>query len=438
MSEETARRVGSATNPENPISRAASTEYGNQSFHSRDDSCNHGVLSVEEGLRVLNGDLHLTSMQESYRKVVLQHNSRKTEIRTGQDRLQEYLESGFNSRAPEKEMASFPREAGSSLKSERPEAYSRINGKVVDGRETQMVDFRENAVKLEFQTVADDQQSKCDVGAENKASSSSPSAGGKTGSSEEEFNRVVKRGAGLLRQAGECLKGQNDEQTAEIFLYKSARLLSTAVAMKPGSLLALGQLGNTRLLHGELKLKISRDLRTLLSRNGPSFTGKKHHQSRSDEQSFLKKEKMVSALVDVCEECEELLIDAGRNYKMVLSIDENDVRALYNWGLALSFRAELIADAGPDAATDADKVYLAAIEKFDAMMSRTGDYASDALFRWGVALRRRSQLRPRGSSEKVKLLRQAKSLFEDVLRVDAENSHVREALRSCISELRLR
>jgi hypothetical protein len=55
----------------------------------------------------------------------------------------------------------------------------------------------------------------------------------------------------------------------------------------------------------------------------------------------------MQLLIDVCEECEELLVNAGRKYRLALSIDSNDVRALYNWGLALSFRGQLIADIGP-------------------------------------------------------------------------------------------
>ena len=61
----------------------------------------------------------------------------------------------------------------------------------------------------------------------------------------------------------------------------------------------------------------------------------------------ISKEEVGSVLVDVCEECEELLVKAGRKYRSALSIDGNDMRALYNWGLALSFRAQLIADIGP-------------------------------------------------------------------------------------------
>ncbi|KAF5180945.1 Tetratricopeptide-like helical [Thalictrum thalictroides] len=139
---------------------------------------------------------------------------------------------------------------------------------------------------------------------------------------------------------------------------------------------------------------------------------------------------------------------------MALSIDGSDVRALYNWGLALSWLSStfpenfktlgaysflaLSIDGSDEAASDADKVYLAAIDKFNAMMSRNKAYAPDALFRWGVALQQRSRLRPSNAKEKMKLLHQAKSLFEDALCMDSNNVQVREALSSCLSELKYR
>uniref|UniRef100_B9H2X0 Uncharacterized protein n=1 Tax=Populus trichocarpa TaxID=3694 RepID=B9H2X0_POPTR len=67
--------------------------------------------------------------------------------------------------------------------------------------------------------------------------------------------------------------------------------------------------------------------------------------------------------------------------------------------LALSFRAQLIADIGPEAAYDADKVFLAAIDKFDAMLSKGNVYAPDALYRWGVVLQQSSRLQPTDSRE---------------------------------------
>lgn len=52
------------------------------------------------------------------------------------------------------------------------------------------------------------------------------------------------------------------------------------------------------------------------------------------------------ALQKVCEECEELLVEAGRKFRLALSLDKMDMRALYNWGLALCHRAQLISEEG--------------------------------------------------------------------------------------------
>ncbi|PKA58831.1 hypothetical protein AXF42_Ash000924 [Apostasia shenzhenica] len=255
-------------------------------------------------------------------------------------------------------------------------------------------------------------------------------------SSDEQFEHNLKEATDLLKCAREYMMTQDHEETADAMLYKAAELLSAAVAMRPMSVIAMGQLGNTYLLHGELKLNFSRGLRTLFLRSDAMF-----HRKPGD--SWFKKidststsrEHIASVLVSVCEESEELLVEAGRKYRRALSIDGNDVRALYNWGLALCFRAELIADVGPEAAIDADKIYLAAIDKFNAMASRSNAYTPEALYRWGVALQDRSRLRQNHSREKAKLLHQAKSLFEEVLSMESDNQHVREALSSCISEL---
>ncbi|XP_037464581.1 uncharacterized protein LOC119336635 [Triticum dicoccoides] len=261
--------------------------------------------------------------------------------------------------------------------------------------------------------------------------------GGAAGGSDgEEFSRNINEAAEILRKARECMMARDDEEAADALLYRSARLLSTAVALRPASLVAVGQLGNTYLLHGELKLKISRELRTLLANSGAYLNGgERVSRSRKLDRRILNRENISSALVGVCEECESLLVEAGRSYRTAVSIDSGDVKALYNWGLALIFRGQLLADIGPEAAVDADRVYLAAIDKFDAMLSKSNTYAPEALYRWGSALQQRSQLRSRNNKEKIRLLEQAKSLFEDVLYVEGNNKMVREALSSCISEL---
>lgn len=65
-------------------------------------------------------------------------------------------------------------------------------------------------------------------------------------------------------------------------------------------------------------------------------------------------------------------------------------------------------------------------------------FLNAALLRWGVVLQQRSRLRPRNSKEKVKLLMQAKRLYEDALDMDSNNLQVREALYSCVAELNRR
>ncbi|KAL9263772.1 hypothetical protein AKJ16_DCAP11811 [Drosera capensis] len=249
------------------------------------------------------------------------------------------------------------------------------------------------------------------------------------------FDRYLTEANGLLKGAKECLKVREDEFQAEKMLLDCAELLSKAIAKKPMSLLAMGLLGNTYLLHGELKLRISRELRSLLIRRENCSPGRQSIIRDELEYPLPSRDRVATLLVDVCQECEDLLIEAGSRYRIALSIDGNDIRALYNWGLALSFRAQLIADIGPEAAVDADKLFLAAIDKFDAMMARSNVYAPDALFRWGMALQQRSRLRPHSSTSKMKLLQQAKRLYEDAIEMGSENLLVKEALSSCVYEL---
>ncbi|KAL6562169.1 hypothetical protein OROGR_003176 [Orobanche gracilis] len=250
-----------------------------------------------------------------------------------------------------------------------------------------------------------------------------------------EFDRYLSEANNLLEEAKGCLARKIDDIRAEQALQKSASLLVKAIDMRPMSLLAVGLLGNTYLLHGELKLGMSRELRSLLVRTDPLLDGELGKVLEKFDVQFTNKDEIISALVNACEKCEELLIQSGRKYKLALSIDGNDTRALYNWGLALTFRAQLIADIGPSAAGDADKIFVSAIENFDAMISRSYFCAPDALFRWGAALQHISRLRPSRSREKVKLLQQARRLYEDALHMDLGNRPLEEALSSCISEL---
>ncbi|KAK1556644.1 hypothetical protein Q3G72_009306 [Acer saccharum] len=175
------------------------------------------------------------------------------------------------------------------------------------------------------------------------------------------FDQYVTEANDLLKQAEECIRSSSDQEHAEIILYNSAMLLSKATAMKPMILL-----GNTYLLHGGLKLRISRELRSILSRSDPLSVEKQKRVLKGLDYQLASKDKIATVLVN-------------------------------------------------EAAFDADKVFLAAIDKFDSV------YAPDALFRWGAVLQQRSRLRPSNSKEKVKLLQQAIRLYEDALHMDSDN-----------------
>jgi len=96
-------------------------------------------------------------------------------------------------------------------------------------------------------------------------------------------------------------------------------------------------------------------------------------------------------------------------YRTALLFDKHDVKSLYNWGLALCFRARLTEEGGEEAIKDADKIYLAAIDKFETMTGISQVYAPHALPNWGLALRNRSRMRPKQSKERTKLLQHANS-----------------------------
>ncbi|KAL9440583.1 hypothetical protein AB3S75_019282 [Citrus x aurantiifolia] len=192
------------------------------------------------------------------------------------------------------------------------------------------------------------------------------------------FDRYLTEANDLPKHAKECMRSGWDEERAEMILHKSA----------------------------------SRKLRRLLLEGDVISVEEQKRILKGLDYQFVNKDKIASLLVDACEECEELLVQAGRKYRLALSIDGND-----------------------ETAFDADKIFSAAINNFDAMMLKGNIYAPESLFGWAVALQQRSRLRPRNSKEKVKLLQQARRLYQDALHMNSDNLQVREALSSCMSEL---
>lgn len=254
---------------------------------------------------------------------------------------------------------------------------------------------------------------------------------------EEEFQRLMAEGEIAFRNGKAGLLGKIEVGEAETMLYKAADLFASAAAMDSSSVEALGFWGNTLLVHGELKLMLSRELRHMIS-IPDVISSYQIRRSRMNEMGDKSNRAVLQQTFQaVCEESEELLIQAGRKYRMVLSISNSEIRALYNWGLALCFRAHLIAEeGGQNACEAADKVYLAAIDKFEAIMGISRRYAPGAMLNWGLTLRDRSRLRPMNSAERIDLLQQAKQLFQDALRLQPDDAQIRSALTTCSVELK--
>lgn len=87
-------------------------------------------------------------------------------------------------------------------------------------------------------------------------------------------------------------------------------------------------------------------------------------------------------------------------------------------------------------AQDADRVYSAAIDKFEAILGTSQEYAPGALLNWGLAMWDRSHLRPLGSKYHMKLLAQAKVIFKEALQFDPNYGPARDALVACTLELK--
>ncbi|CAM6030663.1 unnamed protein product [Sphagnum balticum] len=249
---------------------------------------------------------------------------------------------------------------------------------------------------------------------------------------DERFQNLLDEIEVLLNDGQEGLEGRIEVGVAERMLYEAADLCAKAITIRPSSLVAVGLWGNTLLLHGELKLRLSRDLQSMLLE-----TFSQSVVQHNSWEAAREKEGLEHALKKVCEECEELLVEAGRKFRLALSLDRMDMRALYNWGLALCHRAQLISEEGmKTSAHDADRVYLAAIDKFEAILGTSQEYAPGALLNWGLAMWDRSHLRPLGSKCHMKLLAQAKVIFKEALQFDPNYGPARDALVACTLELK--
>eukprot|EP00850_Spirogloea_muscicola_P012324 SM000079S22442 [mRNA] locus=s79:272883:275310:- [translate_table: standard] len=258
---------------------------------------------------------------------------------------------------------------------------------------------------------------------------------------------LLEEGGVLLREGREGLVGKVEAGVAERLLSQAAERFAAAVELDSTSVAAVGQLGNALLAHGELKLHLAHQLREMVPESEPPERSKGGSRpSAADEerrslmerrqQSLLQQAYQVIIVNQAGDECEQLLMDAGRKYRAALSLDNRDARALHNWGLALCYRGHLLAEeAEDDYVAVADKMYLAAIDKFEAMLSMSTKWRVGALQNWGLALRDRSRLRTLGSRKREKLMEQARDCFQSALELEPSNPQLRGGLAAAEIEL---
>ena len=176
---------------------------------------------------------------------------------------------------------------------------------------------------------------------------------------QKRFEDYMAEGQTLLQEGRQALTGRLEVGLGESFLSKSAQAFESAAEIDPGSVAAFGQAGNALLALGELKLRTARllqDQSVLSDLAGSSVEGSvvDWDDTRSEGGGIGAVDEEVRRLVErrdalierLCGECEQALVEAGRRYRSALSLDNRDARAVFNWGLALCFRGQLLAEEG--------------------------------------------------------------------------------------------
>ncbi|QDZ24063.1 hypothetical protein A3770_12p65810 [Chloropicon primus] len=155
--------------------------------------------------------------------------------------------------------------------------------------------------------------------------------------------KLLGEGLALLRRGRE----EASEGEAEGLFSQALEYFDRAAELNPESVTAYGNKGNTLLCSARQKMRV---LSTF---------------AKEARDSPFMSEESIKMSQDLKRRTGEILVQSGRCYRTVLSLDPRDARALVNWGSALCLRAKLIEVEDADSAVD---LYDAAIEKFAASL----------------------------------------------------------------------
>ena len=153
---------------------------------------------------------------------------------------------------------------------------------------------------------------------------------------------LLGEGLGLLRKGRKELQdGDGIASGAESCFTQALEYFDQAIALDPNSVAAFGNKGNTLLASSRQKMRLLNTFR-----------------QEARENPMIMNEESIRMSEDLTRETSQVLVESGRCFRTVLSLNPRDSRALLNWGNALCLRAKLVDS------ESAYELYQAALEKF--------------------------------------------------------------------------
>lgn len=181
------------------------------------------------------------------------------------------------------------------------------------------------------------------------------------------FEELCERGRQRLKE-GRAMAAEPgvDLGLVDSVFWEAEDCLEAALKLQPDDLKALGNLGNSLMAHGRLRLQMLRLL-------PPEAYAEPAEVPTAE----------LAAGTRLEEEALSLLLLAGRKYKRVLELDDSQERAMVNWGRCVCLRAEVAKGRG--LMQEAADLFSLAADKFDAALD-LNPQNSQALRLGGMAL----------------------------------------------------
>jgi len=229
---------------------------------------------------------------------------------------------------------------------------------------------------------------------------------------------LLDEGRRLMNEEGDIATSESAFTTAVMELGKAAALLETRSDEEGAA--------NSEEVDKDLKVEIFSVWGLALLQHGRLKVSFVERLAALEAASATGAEATGQAASELSLQAEELLVDSGRKFREALLLKPQSERALFNWGLALCFRARLMANSDAEPA-DAVQLYLASAEKFEALLE-VNPKMDSAMRNLGLALWDAS-----GITEDIREQREfaedAAATFEELLQLVPDDQTAREVLQ---------